>query len=101
MEEIKVNDVPQTIICSRAVVDIKNFLMGVMVDHEISADLMCMILRDVCSHFERLRADDYSMSIIKNLSKIEILQKENEELKKMTELFNTEGNADDNSEHKP
>lgn len=99
MEEIKVNNVPATIICSRAVADITVFLEQIMVEQQLSADLMCMVLRDVNSHFERMRADNYSLTIIKNLAQIEALQKENEALKKATELFDMEDTGNDNSEN--
>ena len=98
MEEIKVENIPQTIICSRAVSDITEYLEQVMVANQISADVMCMVLRDVSSHFERMRADNYSMAIIKNQAQIEALIKENESLKKATELFNMEETTNDNSE---
>ena len=100
MEDIKVVNVPATIICSRAVSDITSYLEEIMAANQISADHMCMVLRDVSSHFERMRADNYSMAIVKNLAQIEALQKENESLKKATELFNMEETTNDNSETK-
>ena len=99
MEEIKVNNVPSTIICSRAVADITVFLEQIMVEQKLSADLMCMVLRDVSSHFERMRADNYSLTIVQNLAHIEALHKENQALKKATELFNMEDTGNDNSEN--
>ena len=99
MDEIKVSNVPATIICSRAVSDITGFLEDIMAEQQLSADLMCMVLRDVSSHFERRRANDYSLAIIKNLAQIEALQRENEALKKATELFNMEDTGNDNSEN--
>ena len=39
------------------------------------------------------------MAIVKNLAQIEALQKENESLKKATELFNMEETTNDNSEN--
>ena len=98
MEDIKVNNIPSTIICSRAVSDITSFLEDIMREQNLNADVMCMVLRDVSSHFERMRADDYSMAIIKNMAQVEALKKENEDLKKMTELFNMEEKTHDNSE---
>lgn len=99
MEDIKVNNIPSTIICSRAVSDITSFLEDIMREQNLNADVMCMVLRDVSSHFERMRADDYSMSIIKHMAQIEVLRKENEDLKKMAELFNMEDKTHDNSEN--
>lgn len=99
MEDIKVNNIPSTIICSRAVSDITSFLEDIMREQNLNADVMCMVLRDVSSHFERMRADDYSMAIIKNMAQVEALKKENEDLKKMTELFNMEEKTHDNSEN--
>ena len=59
-EEIQVENIPSTIICSKATEDIKNFLEGIRKEQGLSYDLMCMILRDACSHFERQRANDYA-----------------------------------------
>lgn len=87
-------NVPMTIVCSKAAEDIKKLLVGVMEEHDISADLMCMVLRDACSYFERMRANDYNNAIIQQCSQIERLQKEVEALKKMNGLFNEEGGND-------
>lgn len=89
-------NVPMTIVCSKAVEDIRKLLVGVMEEHDISADLMCMILRDACSYFERMRANDYNNAIIQQYAQIERLQKEVEALKKMNDLFGKEG-GDDNT----
>lgn len=99
MTDFKVDNIPSTIICARAVSDITKFLEDIQNEQGLSSDLMCMILRDACSHFERKRADDYSMAIVKNMATIQLLSEENKKLKEMTELFNTEDNANDNSEH--
>lgn len=99
MEDIKVVNVPTTIICSRAVSDITSYLEEIMAANQISADHMCMVLRDVSSHFERMRADNYSMAIVKNLAQIQALKAENDNLKKATELFNMEETTNDNSEN--
>lgn len=72
-EAIQVNDVPSTIICSKATEDIKNFLEGIRAEQGLSYDLMCMILRDACSHFERQRANDYANAIIKQTAQVQIL----------------------------
>lgn len=93
MNNIEAN-VPMTIVCSKAAEDIKKLLVGVMEEHDISADLMCMVLRDACSYFERMRANDYNNAIIQQCSQIERLQKEVEALKKMNGLFNEEGGND-------
>lgn len=93
MDNIEAN-VPMTIVCSKAAEDIKKLLVGVMEEHDISADLMCMVLRDACSYFERMRANDYNNAIIQQCSQIERLQKELEALKKMNGLFNEEGGND-------
>jgi len=90
-------NVPMTIVCSKASEDIKTLLLGVMDEHDISADLMCMVLRDACSYFERMRANDYNNAIIQQCSQIERLQKEVEALKKMNGLFNNEEGGDDNT----
>ncbi len=75
MEEmLKVDDVPATIICSKAVADIKDFLEQIQNEQQISSDLMCMVLRDCCSYFERKRADDYANAIIKQTAQIQILK---------------------------
>lgn len=81
-------NVPMTIVCSKAVEDIKNLLESVMNEHELSADLMCMILRDASSYFERMRANDYTNAIIQQTAVIEELKKENEALKKTSQIFN-------------
>lgn len=93
MDNIEAN-VPMTIVCSKAAEDIKKLLVGVMEEHDISADLMCMVLRDACSYFERMRANNYNNAIIQQCSQIERLQKEVEALKKMNGLFNEEGGND-------
>ena len=95
--EIK-TEIPMTLICSKAVEDIKNTLINVMVEHELSADLMCMILRDSLSHFERLRADDYVNALIRQTAQIDALSKENETLKKTSGLFDME-DKNDNSDN--
>lgn len=89
-------NVPMTIVCSKASEDIRKLLVGVMEEHNISADLMCMVLRDACSYFERMRANDYNNAIIQQYSQIERLQKEVEVLKQMNGLFGKEG-GDDNT----
>lgn len=89
-------NVPMTIVCSKASEDIRKLLVGVMEEHNISADLMCMVLRDACSYFERMRANDYNNAIIQQYSQIEQLQKEVEALKQMNDLFGKEG-GDDNT----
>jgi hypothetical protein len=72
-EAIKVDNVPSTIICAKATEDIKNFLEGIRKEQGLSYDLMCMILRDACSHFERQRANDYANALIQQTAQIQIL----------------------------
>lgn len=91
------SNVPMTIVCSKAVDDIKNLLEGIMKEHDISADLMCMILRDACSYFERMRANDYTSAIIQQMAAIEQLKSENEALKKASQLFNDLEGQNDNT----
>lgn len=92
-------NVPMTIICSKATEDIKNLLEGVMKEHNLSADLMCMILRDASSYFERMRANDYTNAIIQQTAVIEELKKENEALKATSQLFdNLEGSNDNTTD---
>lgn len=93
MDEVT-TDIPMTLICSKAVEDIKDMLMKIMVEHNISADLMCMVLRDSLSHFERLRADDYVNALIRQSATIEQLNKENTSLKEASNLFNMEEEND-------
>ena len=64
---------------------------------DISADLMCMILRDACSYFERMRANDYTNAIIQQTAIIEQLKSENEALKKTSQLFNDLEGQNDNT----
>lgn len=98
MEEIKVTNLPTTIICSKAVADIKEYLEEIQNEQRLSSDLMCMILRDCCSYFERKRADDYCNSIIQQTAIIQTLKKENDSLKQATNLFDDlEAKANDNS----
>lgn len=101
MAEIKVNDLPATIICSKATADITDFLEQIQNEQQISSDLMCMVLRDCCSYFEKKRADDYCNAIIKQTAQIEVLQKENEKLKQATELFDNLEAQNDNTNNKP
>lgn len=89
--------VPMTIICSKATEDIKDLLESVMKEHDLSADLMCMILRDASSYFERMRANDYTNAIIQLTAVNEELKKENEALKKTSQLFNDLEDQDDNT----
>lgn len=89
--------VPMTIICSKATEDIKDLLESVMKEHKLSADLMCMILRDASSYFERMRANDYTNAIIQLTAVNEELKKENEALKKTSQLFNDLEDQDDNT----
>lgn len=93
-------DIPMTLVCSKAVGDIKDILMNVMVEHEMTADLMCMVLRDCLSHFERLRADDYVEALIKQAATIDALTAENDSLKKTTQLFDDVEGKNDNSDDK-
>ena len=96
MQEIRVQNVPATILCSKAVEDIKVFLEGIMREQGLSADLMCMVLRDSCSHFERMRANDYAESIIRQQAQIELYEKENEALRQqITESFNNSEAVED------
>jgi hypothetical protein len=102
MEDFKVTNIPTTIICSKATSDIKEFLEQIQNEQQLSSDLMCMVLRDCCSYFERKRADDYCNAIIKDTAMIQLLQAENEKLKQATKLFDDlEAQANDNtkSEH--
>lgn len=87
MDDFKVTNIPTTIICSKAASDIKEYLEQIQNEQQLSSDLMCMILRDCCSYFERKRADDYCNSIIKDTAMIQLLQAENEKLKQATKLF--------------
>lgn len=91
------SNVPMTIVCSKAVEDIKALLEGIMKEHDISADLMCMILRDASSYFERMRANDYTNAIIQQTAVIEELKKENEALKKASQIFNDLEGSNDNT----
>ena len=97
MDGIKVNNIPATIICSKATSDIQAFLEQIQIEQQLSSDLMCMVLRDCCSYFERKRADDYCNAIIKNTAMIQALQQENEQLKQATKLFDDLEAANDNT----
>ena len=94
-EELKVDDVPSTIICSKATEDIKVFLEGIRKEQGLSYDLMCMILRDACSYFERERANDYANAVIKQTAQIQILSNQLAILQAQQEDA-----GDDNTEHK-
>lgn len=98
MEDLKVTNIPTTIICSKAASDIKEFLEQIQTEQQLSSDLMCMVLRDCCSYFERKRADDYCNAIIKDTAVIQLLQAENEKLKQATKLFDDLEAKNDNSE---
>lgn len=99
MDEVKVLNIPSTIICSKATSDIRDFLEQIQKEQQLSSDLMCMVLRDCCSYFERKRADDYCNTIIRDMANIQLLQEENEKLKQATKLFNDlEAKIDDNPE---
>lgn len=97
MADLRVDNIPSTIICSRAVEDIKNLLDDIQKEQNLSNDLMCMVLRDVCSYFERKRANDYSLAIIKDLAQIQLLEQENEKLKQATKLFDDLEAENDNT----
>ena len=99
MEDIRVENIPTTIICSKATSDIKEFLEQIQTEQQLSSELMCMVLRDCCSYFERKRADDYCNAIIKDTAMIQILQQENEKLKQATKLFDDLEAGNDNSEN--
>lgn len=90
-------NVPMTIVCSKATEDIKDLLNGVMREHDLPADLMVMILRDVSSHFERMRANDYTNAIIQQTAIIEELKKENDALKQASQLFKDLEGQNDNT----
>ena len=98
MEDFKVTNVPTTIICSKATSDIKEFLEQIQNEQQLSSDLMCMVLRDCCSYFERKRADDYCNAIIKDTAVIQLLQAENEKLKQATTLCDDLEAKNDNPE---
>lgn len=92
-------NVPMTVICSKASEDIRTLLEGIMKEHNISADLMCMIIRDAASHFERMRANDYNNAIIQLTASVDALKKENEALKATSQLFdNLEGSNDNTAD---
>lgn len=92
-------NVPMTVICSKASEDIRTLLEGIMKEHNISADLMCMIIRDAASHFERMRANDYNNAIIQLTASVDALKKENEALKATSQLFdNLEGSHDNTTD---
>lgn len=92
-------NVPMTVICSKASEDIRTLLEGIMKEHNISADLMCMIIRDAASHFERIRANDYNNAIIQLTASVDALKKENEALKATSQLFdNLEGSNDNTTD---
>lgn len=93
-------NVPMTIVCSKATEDIKNLLEEVMKEHNLPSDLMCMILRDASSYFERMRANDYTNAIIQQTAIIEELKKENEALKQTSQLFNDLEGSNDNTTDK-
>ena len=95
---MKVEGIPSTIICSKATDDIKNFLEGIMKEQGLSADLMCMILRDACSHFERMRANDYANAIVKQTAQIQILRNQ---LAILEAANSEEDTGDDNTVNKP
>lgn len=101
MEEIKVTNLPATVLCSKAVSDIKEFLEQIQNEQQISSDLMCMVLRDCCSYFERKRADDYCNSIIQQTAIIQTLKKENDSLKQATGLFENLEASHDNTVNNP
>lgn len=90
-------NVPMTVICSKASEDIRAILEGIMKEHNISADLMCMIIRDAASHFERMRANDYNNAIIQLTASVDALKKENEALKATSQLFDNLEGSDDNT----
>ena len=100
MEGIRVDDIPATIICSKAVEDIRDLLEQIQIEQQLSSDLMCMVLRDCCSYFERKRADDYCNAIIKNTAQIQALEKEIEALKQATKLFDDLEAGNDNTDNK-
>lgn len=90
-------NVPMTVVCSKASEDIRTLLEGIMKEHNISADLMCMIIRDAASHFERMRANDYNNAIIQLTASVDALKKENEALKATSQLFDNLEGSDDNT----
>ena len=90
-------NVPMTVICSKASEDIRTLLEGIMKEHNISADLMCMIIRDAASHCERMRANDYNNAIIQLTASVDALKKENEALKATSQLFDNLEGSDDNT----
>lgn len=98
MSEVRVDNLPATIICNKALNDIRTYLEEIQRAQQIPSDLMCMVLRDCCSYFEKKRADDYCNAIIHQSAIIDQLTKENEALKKATDLFNMEA-SDDNTEN--
>lgn len=97
-KEIAIQEIPSTIICSKATDDIKTFLEGIMKEQGLSADLMCMILRDACSHFERMRANDYANAIIKQMAQIQIMSNQ---IAILEASNNEEDTGDDNTINKP
>ena len=99
MEGIRVDNIPATIICSKAVEDIRDLLEQIQNEQQLSSDLMCMVLRDCCSYFERKRADDYCNAIIKHYAQIQALMQENETLKQATKLFDDLEAGNDNTDN--
>ena len=95
---MKVEGIPSTIICSKATDDIKTLLEGVLREQGLSADLMCMILRDACSYFERMRANDYANAIVKQTAQIQILSNQ---LAILEAANSEEDTGDDNTVNEP
>lgn len=87
--------VPTTIICSKAVEDIKDTLDKVQTEHGLPSDLMVMICRDILAHFERKRANEYCNAIIKQTAQNDALNEEIKALKEMTGFL--KGVADDHT----
>lgn len=88
--------IPMTLICSKACEDIKNMLDGVQKQHNLPADLMVMICRDILAHFERKRANEYCNALIAKTAENDAINAEMQALKQMQDIF--KGVADDHTE---
>lgn len=85
-------DIPMTLISTKAVEDITKLLEDIQKDNKLPDDLMCIIVSGISAHFERKRADSYANALISKYAQLEKAEKELDNLKKASELF--EGVAD-------
>lgn len=92
---VTINNVPRAILYARTEREIFDYLDRTAKAQNLTADDICMILRDVNLEYERRRADEYTSTVLRLMAKNQLLEQENTKLKEISKLFEMEDPAND------